>query len=273
MPELAVSSWSLHRELGPRYSEPAAPGAARVPDYPWGTGNMTLLDLPARLAETGITNLEICHFHFPRTDPEYVRDLRSRLAEAGVVLTTLLIDSGDITNPDAEARARDIDWIKSWIDVAAEAGARRVRIIAGQGAPEPEAMKASLDGFKTLTDYAQARGVGVITENWFALTMRPENLLTLLDGMRGKVGLCGDFGNYRGPTKYEDLKAILPKATSIHAKAEFTGPGEVNRTDFEKCLGLARDAGFSGTYVLIFDGPGEEWPSLAQEAALVTPYL
>ena len=47
----------------------------------------------------------------------------------------------------------------------------------------------------------------------------------------------------------------------------------MDRPDFERCLELARQAGFTGPYSLIFDGPGNEWSSLAQIQEVVQPYL
>ncbi len=269
MPELAVSSWSLHRELGPMYWDPKAP------DQTWGEGRLTLLDAPAVVAQMGVPNLEVCHFHFPRTDPEYLAELRARLDDAGVRFLTLLIDTGDLTASDSDARQRDMEIIRGWIEVAAQAGAAQVRVIAGDAEPDADgvALQRSIAGLGELAAYADSLGVRVITENWHQLTMRPEHLLTVLNALHGTVGLCADFGNYKGSTKYDDLRAILPRANTIHAKADFPEPGVLDREDFGRCLELARTAGFDGQYVLIFDSPGEEVPSLRQIAAEVTPYL
>ncbi len=86
-----------------------------------------------------------------------------------------------------------------------------------------------------------------------------------------------DFGNWRGERKYADLAQIAPLATSTHAKADFPAAGRMDRDDFTRCLDLCRDAGFSGPHSLIFDGPldadEDEWASLDQIRAAVTPYL
>jgi sugar phosphate isomerase/epimerase len=275
MPELAVSTWSLHRELGATYPAFAVDDGPRAPTYPYGTGRLSLLEAPAAVARRGIPNLEICHFHFPRTDAAYLRDLRAALQAAGVRLLTLLVDAGDITAPDPEVRRQEIARIKRWIDVAAEAGALRVRVIAGDASPDPQgaAVGTSIAGLAELAAYGRSCSVGVITENWHALTMDPHSVLAILDGLGGAVGLCADFGNYRGPARYGDLQTILPRAGSIHAKADFAAPGALDTAAFRHCLDLSRDARFAGAYVLIFDGPGEEWASLAQMAEVVQPYL
>lgn len=274
MPELAVSTWSLHRTLGPTYRDMAIHDGDRTPDYPYGEGSLSLLETPAFVAAMGIRNLEICHFHFPSTDDAYLEQLRHGLSAAGVRLTTLLIDAGDVAAADPGVRERDVRRIKGWIDVAARAGAARVRVIAGlTDEPADAAVRRSIDGFAELTEYARSRGVGVITENWLALSMQPKNLLAILDGLHGAVGLCADFGNYRGPTRDDDLRAILPRAVSIHAKADFPAPGALDAASFSHCLDLSREAAFDGTYVLIFDDAGDEREGLLQMASIVQPYL
>jgi sugar phosphate isomerase/epimerase len=274
MPELAVSSWSLHRTLGPTYRSLELSDSPRLAEYPYGQGSRSLLDLPADVAAHGIHRLEICYFHFPRTDPAYLTMLRERLAEAGVTLQTLLIDGGDISAADDQVREHDLACIRGWIDVASALGAQQARVIAGYGQPDDAAaVRRSIAELTDLAQYGAEQAVRVITENWLSLSMPPDTLLTILEGAGDGVGLCADFGNYRGPTKYDDLRKILPKAVSIHAKAGFSAAGTMDADDFRRCLDLARDSAFSGPYVLIFDDAGDEWTHLDLLAGEVRPYL
>lgn len=274
MPALSVSTWSLHRTLGPTYPSLDLTDGERDASHPYGPGSLALLDVPAAVAALGIPNLEIVHFHFPRTDAAYLEDLRARLAAAGVRPATLLVDAGDLTAADETARGRDIARIKGWIDVAAALGARRARVVAGEAEPgDRAAIARSIAGLEELAAYGAARGVRAITENWRQLALAPETLLAILDAAEGRVGLCADFGNYKGAGKYDDLRQILPRAETIHAKADYLEAGRPDADDFGRCLDLARDAGFAGEYVLIFDGPGDERASLAQLAEMVRAYL
>jgi len=275
MPELSISTWSLHRTLGPVYPALDASTGERAAETPYGAGALDLLDVPAYVAAMGIHTLEICHFHFPRADAAYCDLLRQRLAAAGVRLATLLIDDGDIAAADGEARARDIRHIAGWIDVARQVGAVRVRVSAGTTPPDAagRAVRASIDALTTLVEYARPRGIAVITENWQALAARPRPLLSIVDGLRGAVGLCADFGNYPSETREQDLRAILPHAVTVHAKAAWTAPDVVDAAGFARCLDVTREAGFGGAYVLIFDDPGDERASILRLAELTQPYL
>src|SRR5204862_5851051 len=128
--------------------------------------DLTLLDLPVQIAERGIRALEICHFHLPSTTPAYLAELRQACNAASVEAYSILIDTGDITAPDPQQRAADLQTIRGWIDVAAELGAGRVRIVAGMQAPTPEVIQRSVDHMRELVEYTEQRGVQAITENW-----------------------------------------------------------------------------------------------------------
>lgn len=261
-PHLSVSTWALHRALGLTY--PDAPGGDGRPEATptYGSGSVSLLDVPARIAALGIRTLELCHFHLPRRDPAYLNELRAALDDAGVELFSLLIDHGDLTHP--EHHARDRDWIGGWVDTAGALGAKRARVIAGKAAYSPEALDLSRRGLSRLAERGAAQGVRVMTENWFALLSRPEPLHALLDRLEGRVGLCADFGNWSGPSKYDDLASILPRAESCHAKSHFTDPAQIDMDDFGRCLDLARDSGFTGPYTLVYGGSGEDdWHGIA----------
>jgi len=279
MPTIAVSSWSVRHALGPMYPGLAlTQGARTVTNNRFGSGSLTLLDLPAAARAAGIGLLDVCHFHFPRTDADYLRQLSDRMAAAGVQLLTLLVDEGDISTADTAARERDLASMRDWIDIAARLGARYVRVIAGEqdAGPNDDAVQRSAAGLSTLARYAQERSVGLLIENFRPLAMSHDNLLALLDATKGTVGLVADFGNYKGPEKYGVLRAILPRATTIHAHAsvEWMRPGATDEGDLQRCLALSRAAGFAGAYVLIFDGdPAEdEWAGIGQMAATVQDY-
>ena len=270
-PRLSVSTWSLHRQLGrPDFYGPEE--GKQIPVATHGGGELSLLDLPARVAEFGINTLELCHFHIPSLDKEYLNELRGALDAANVELFSLLIDNGDITH--SKHADRDLSWIGEWIETAGILGATCARAIAGKAASSAEVLEMSRNGLQKLSERAEANDVRLMTENWFSVLSTPENVLTLLDSLDGRVGLCLDFGNWQGETKYADFEAIAPRAESCHTKAHFPAPGEMDKADYVRCLDLTQAAGFSGPHTLIYDGPGDnEWEGLTIEREVVQSYL
>jgi len=268
-PRIAVSSWSLHKVLG--YSHANGPaGRDNAPaEATWGQGEIKLLDLPAALRAHGYGRIELCHFHIANLDPVYLEELRTAFKQAGVMIQTLLIDDGDITNP--ATRARDMAWINKWIGAAARLGAVHARAVAGKQKPTAETLALSVSGLTHLANSAGSQGVKLVTENWFDLTATPMEVHHILDRVP-QLGFLSDTGNWSGPTKYADLESIFARAQLCHAKASFTAK-EINREDFTDCIRAGEAAGYKGPYTLIFADEGDEWDGLAKERAIIEALL
>jgi sugar phosphate isomerase/epimerase len=236
---------------------------------------MPLLDVPAFIAAAGIHTLEICHFHFPATDDAYLGELKAALAEAGVELANVLVDTGNLSNPDLTQWQADIAMTKSWQDIAARLGATGVRVDCGLEQPSPEAMKRSAMALRELADYGTGLGLVTATENWRATSQEPDDLLEIIRQADRPLKLCVDFGNAaRTDDKYQTL-AMLPYATSLHCKGIFE-EGMLDRAEFQRCLSLAKEAGFDGYIALICDDGDEAWQKaliLKQEVEAFFPEM
>jgi hypothetical protein len=269
---LSVSTFSLHRALGVNYRDLPGDDGSRpcVPVH--GPGALTLLELPAKLADFGIRTLEISHPHLPSRDASYLAELRGALEQAGVQLLSVLVEAGDLT--DAVHGERDREWMGGWVETAGQLGAERARLIAGKAPPTAENLERSRAALQELAKRGRGVGVRVTVENWFELLSGPAAVCSLLDSLNGDVGFNLDFGNWSGPAKYADLAAIFPYAESCHTKCAFAPGYAPDAADFRRCLDLARSAGFAGPFTLIYDGPDpEEWKGLEIEHELVLPYL
>ncbi len=267
----AVSSWSLHRRLGVTHPHDLDTDRIGPRQETFGGGAISLLDLPGEAAANGISRLEICSFHLPSRDSAYLADLKGALASAGVRLQTLLIEAGDLSDP--RTAARDERWISGWVEVASELGAENARVIAGKQKPTREALDLSASGLKAIAASNAGSPLRLVTENWFDLLSKPEDVLYLLEQTDGKIGLNGDFGNWSGPGKYDALAQIFGRASICHAKAGFAG-GEMDAEDYGRCIDMAERAGYAGPYTLIFDSeqPGE-WEGVAIERAFIRERL
>ncbi len=265
---IAVSSWSLHRLLGISYRNgPGAPEPFAC-EPTWGEGEVGVIDLPAALAARGYTRCELCHFHVESLEPTFLNRLGAAFREAGVVLQTLLIDDGDLTN--AATHQRDFSWIETWIGAAALLGAENARVIAGKARPTPETLGVSVAALKRLARTGASKGVRVVTENWFDLTSTPEAVHHILDGVGDELGFLADTGNWSGTTKYGDLRSIFARAELCHAKPAYLDGGNIDALEFGKCLDAADAVGYIGPHTLIYDASGIEWDGLAAERDVIT---
>ncbi len=239
--KFAISSWSVDGLL---------------------TSGLPLLELPAELQKHGIRVLELCHFHLPSTEPDYLAALRSNLEAANVELYSVLIDAGDVTAPDPKVLEGELGLIRRYIRAAAALGAERVRISAGQHPATPETLAQSAAQLTTLMDYAAEYGVKVSTENWQLTAQEPEAVLEILETCPKGLGLCMDTGNAEASRdKYDTLVQLLPYATSVHFKARRVPEG-MDLTDARRCLDLLRNANFEGPLSLIYDRKQGEWDGL-----------
>lgn len=275
MSYLSISTWSLHRELGPLHwnvwNGDEKKIQVRTEEQP---ENIKLVDLPATLDAQGFGAVEICHFHFQRTDRAYLEQLKSAFAMTDIEFHTLLIDYGDISSPDEIRRSADVNFIKKWIRIASIVGAKRVRVITGKANPEDrEALVRVSNHLNELADYAKSFGVHVNTENFQALTSDVENCIYLIEHSQHHLKLITDFGNFSGVTKYDDLEKILPYSDSIHAKAQFDDRGIPNGQEFRKCLDLLSKVKYNGPITLIYDGPGDMWAGINRVRKIVESYL
>jgi sugar phosphate isomerase/epimerase len=267
--QLAVSTWSVHRQLGVTFAQSPEDSSGRM-EQTYGPGLVKLVDLPAELTRRGIDRVEICHFQLPSRDPADLRNIGDTFRDAGVTIQTLLIDDGDLTHP--RHGARDRDWIASWIDAAAHLGAQNARVIAGKAKPTPETLQVAIDGLRTLGRRGRERKVRVVTENWFNLLSRPKHVHHVLDALDGEVGFLADTGNWGGATKYGDLTSIFARAELSHTKAEFGAGTVLNADDYRRCLMAAQKAGYQGPHTLIFEGDGNEWSGVEIERDFVRAF-
>lgn len=274
MPFLSLTSWSLHRNLGPlrwtRWHDTTRTQITEAQDQP---ELLALLELPAVLAEKGFSSLEVCHFHFPETNEAYLLALKGAFTEAGLRFYTLLLEYGDISSSDEFRRQSDIAWIKGWIDVAALAGAERVRIIAGEADPsDKDALARSIEALRELGQYGLDHGVRVVTENFKSLSSTGYNCLAIIKGCGDVIGFTSDFGNFKGEQKFDELVQTIPHSESIHAKAQTNAEGIPDETEFIRCLNIAKQAGYEGPLTLVYDGPGDMWEGIERVKKLAEPY-
>ncbi|MCQ6560105.1 hypothetical protein [Paenibacillus mendelii] len=112
-----------------------------------------------------------------------------------------------------------------------------------------------------------------MTENFHPLASTADNCLALLDRCGDRLGFTSDFGNFKGPDKYESLSRTVPASESIHAKAVTDTAGMPDGDEFVRCLEIVKLAGYEGPITLVYDGPGDMWEGIERVRALAAPYL
>lgn len=295
MPQIAVSSWSLRQCLGPVRISMRGPDGLKAPfsmDLPQ---TMELLEFPRAARERlGLGAVEICQFQIPERTPAYLAALKGALAAADVELLNMPIDVGNISDPHPEHREEDLAEIEGWMRVAADLGARMVRVNASAGMPgAPVApLDVTLASLRRLGRTAQALGLRLLTENHGGITTDPEVVAQIMEETGGDgVRLLLDIGNFEPllsvqmaafmgtppPAEvdvtpiYAAVARLTPYAALVHAKTHgFDEAGQPLHLDVTRALRAARDAGYQGPLSLEYEGSeGDPWEQTGRTLALV----
>ncbi|WP_438349719.1 sugar phosphate isomerase/epimerase family protein [Paenibacillus sp. FA6] len=261
---LSISSWSLHRCLGPLrwtfWNEETSTQAMTVEDQPC---EFELIELPKIAADRGLTDLELCHIHFPSRDTSYLTQLRHTFEDTGVRFHTLLVDYGDISSPNPIRRESDIKYLKGWIETAQITGASAVRIVAGeQPAGDKASIARSIEALKELRDYAEGKNVAIVTENFRSLTSTVNSWSSIVTGDPNSFQTIVDFGNLAAHEKEEGIRYGAPLAHSIHAKPEYSAEGEVNEEAFCRLLAILAETPSTAPISIIYDREGNMWAGI-----------
>ena len=270
MVRAGLSSFSLHLPdaLGDPWFE-LVDGFKSVSGSFRGTPTLDLLDFPGAVAELGINCVDLCIQHIPSIETGYLDELRSAFDAADVELYQLLIDIGEVASADPTERSASIALTKRWMEIAAELGSSGVRYVPGDSKPNSENISASGEAFRELYDYSVECGVEPATENYKVFNNEADDLLQVLDIADREYGVVADFGNAKGPHKYDNLSKLMPRATAIHQWVMIDDEGRINMEDSKRCLNMARDNDFDGPVMLLGGHPYHQYKETRELAAAV----
>jgi sugar phosphate isomerase/epimerase len=237
------------------------------------------------LKPVGVTGLEL-HPGFLRSfAPDYLRDVRNAIEDAGFTMP-MFCASPDFTHPDPAERRRAVDDHKVMVDTAAALGAVTCRVLSGQRRPEvseadgiqwvvecitdllphAEGCRVILamenhfkDHYWTLPEFAQKMHrflaiVEQIESPWFGVNYDPSNTLlanedpiALLEKVKHHVVTMHASDRRPRPGVVIGAEGIVDYSQLIHGEV---GTG---MNDFDRIFTILRGAGFDG-WVSIEDG-------------------
>ncbi|MEN9554769.1 MAG: hypothetical protein RLZZ232_1055 [Planctomycetota bacterium] len=224
-------------------------------------------------ADQGLAATELTGYYFPKEiTPEYLLSLRAMTHRLGMSISATAIGN-DFCLVEGDARQKQLQECREWIDYAAIMGAPAIRIFAGQvpkGDTEDAAIARCAAGINECLQYAATKGVFLALENHGGITATPTQMLRIIERVDSSpwFGVNFDSGNFQTEDPYADLARIAPYAVNAQIKASVTIGGKKQPADFARITGILKDAGYRGFVALEYEekeAPFEAIPRLLDQ--------
>lgn len=248
---LALNAYSFHRPLT--------------------AGTMTLEDVVDYCARQGLESLDATGYYFPGYPAppadESVFRLKRRAFLNGVTIHGTGVRN-DFASPDPKARQRDVELVKSWIEVAQKLGATVLRIFTGRRVPEGHSFDQALawmaPHLRECAAHGARHGVIVAIQNHDDFIKTAAEALRVLEAADSEwIGLLLDIGSLRQGDPYAEIEKLAPYAVSWQLKEEVWYGSRAEPTDLRRIKQIIERAGYRGVLPLETLGEGDPEKKLA----------
>ena len=227
---------------------------------------MSLFALAEFCAKQNFDGFDPTGYYFPgyrarkTPDDKLVFDLKRRAFELGLGISGTGVGN-NFTVADQAARAKDIEWIKQWIEVAARLGAPVLRIFAdtqmraqtwetvSNGARREDVEKWIADDIRACADHAAKFGVIIGVQNHGDFIKTAADLISLIKRVDSpSCGAIVDTGYFKADDPYAEMAQAAPYAVNWQIKQSPLGvekEGEAP-TDLIRLLKIIRRSGYRG---------------------------
>lgn len=254
-------------------------------------GAITPMECIAKAKELGFDAVEAVDFVNFSCPPEEMlkmaEDIKAEADKCGLAVSSLAIGA-DFINGSSGDTVKEIERVKSYVDLAAAMGAPRMRHDVTQGYPANSGKYRSYESLiptlakaiREVADYAASKGVMTMTENHGFFSQdseRVEKLYTAVD--HPNFALLCDMGNFMCADEDPSLAVarVAPYTKYVHAK-DFVwksfydaNPGEGafqtragnylrgtiighGNVPVKQCLRTLKAAGYDDTIAIEFEG-------------------
>ena len=213
-------------------------------------------------AEQNLDGCELTAYYFPKEiTNDYLMSLKERTFRLGLDISGTAIGN-DFCLPEGDARQKNLQMCRDWIDHSATLGAPAIRIFAGnvpKGDTEEAALERCIDGINQSLEYAATKGVCLALENHGGITSTPEQLLKIIAGVKPSpwFGVNFDGGNFQTDDPYRDLAIIAPYAINAQVKVEVAPNKKHEPADLARVVKILKDANYRGFLVLEYEAKDE----------------
>lgn len=234
-------------------------------NQPLRDGKMTLFDAVRFCAEHRIAGIDATGYYFPgypaKPPDEFVRRLKREAFLHGVAVFGTGVRN-DFALPDADARRRELQLVKNWIEVAAALGAGVIRVFSGRAVPEGRRFEEVIEWMAPLmrecAEHGARHGVMVGVQNHDDFLKTAAQTLRLVEAVDHEwFGVILDVGSLRQGDPYEEIARLIPYAVSWQLKENVAPGGREEPTDMKRIRVLIDAHGYRGWLPIETLGAGD----------------
>ncbi|NOY01033.1 MAG: sugar phosphate isomerase/epimerase [Verrucomicrobia bacterium] len=214
---------------------------------------------------------ELTSYFFPGdADEQYYADMRAYAHQRGVEICGTAVGNNFSNPKGSEERAKQMEYVKLWIDRAALMGAPHIRVFAGghpKGVSEADAERFAAESLEEAGEYAGKKGIMLGIENHDSIS-DSGRLLRIVKAVKSPwVGVNLDTGNFRTTDPYKDIAETAPYAVNVQLKMNMRDPAP-GPADLDRIGKIIQDSGYQGYVVLEYeedDNPFEKVPAVLDQ--------
>ena len=218
---------------------------------------MTLFEFIDLAATLPLDAVELTSYYWAETTSEYAKKLLAHAKKCKLPISGVPVRN-EFTLTDDNRRKAEIAHVKKWVELAAAAEAKTVRIFAGgvpKGDTREAARKRVVEGIEECCAVAEKAGVLLALENHGGLTETPDEMLAIVKAVKSKAfGINVDTGNFKTENPYADIAKIVPYGVVCQVKTECFPAGKPSEeADLKKVVEILKDGQFQGYVVLEYE--------------------
>jgi sugar phosphate isomerase/epimerase len=238
-------------------------------DHVKGRGEgLTLGQLAEFCALHNFDGLDATGYYFPGYSAtsadvppdKFIFEFKRRVFELGLGISGTGVGN-NFTTADRAARARDVQRIKAWVEVAAKLGAPVLRVFAdtqmraqtwqtvSDGASRADVERWIADDIRACADHAAKYGVIIGVQNHGDFLKTAADLISLLQRVDSPwCGAIVDTGYFKAADPYAEMALAAPYAVNWQIKQSPFGVEQEAEapTDLVRLMRLIRASGYRG---------------------------
>jgi sugar phosphate isomerase/epimerase len=214
---------------------------------------MSLIQLLEYCAEQNFDAVDPTGYFFPgypkTPSDKFLNDFKRRAHELGLDVSGTGVRNNFAT-PDSAARAKDVEHVKEWVEVAARMGAPVLRVFSGtrpEGIAWDKVAAWMADDLRKCVEHAERYGVIIGIQNHADTLTTSDEVLKIVKLVDSSwFGVIVDTGFFPGPNPYEHIARVIPHAVNWQIKEKVDTKDGNQKTDLVKLVKLIRAGGYRG---------------------------